>query len=88
MALLSDYQNPYNVSKGYAPSDFDTPWNINFTVVYDVPKIHGIPKLIGEGWSINSLFRAQDGRPFSVYLRGDPSNKDCVRLTRTTPARR
>jgi len=73
--FLSDYQNPYDVSKGYAPSDFDTPWNINFTVVYDVPKIHGIPKLIGEGWSINSLFRAQDGRPFSVYLRGDPSNQ-------------
>ena len=73
--FLSDYQNPYDVSKGYAPSDFDTPWNINFTVVYDVPKIHGLPKVIGEGWSINSLFRAQDGRPFSVYLRGDPSNQ-------------
>jgi len=73
--FLSDYQNPYNVSKGYAPSDFDTPWNINFTVVYDVPKVHGVPKLIGEGWSINSLFRAQDGRPFTVYERGDPSNQ-------------
>ncbi len=73
--FLSDYQNPYNVSKGYAPSDFDTPWNVNFTVVYDIPKIHGIPKLIGEGWSINSLFRAQDGRPFTIYLRGDPSNQ-------------
>jgi len=73
--FLSDYQNPYNVSKAYAPSDFDTPWNINFTAVYDLPKIHGLPKLVGEGWSINSLFRAQDGRPFSVYLRGDPSNQ-------------
>jgi hypothetical protein len=73
--FLSDYQNPYNVNKGYAPSDFDTPWNVNFTVVYDIPKIHGIPKSIGEGWSINSLFRAQDGRPFTIYLRGDPSNQ-------------
>jgi outer membrane receptor protein involved in Fe transport len=73
--FLSDYQNPYKVSKGYAPSDFDTPWNINFTAVYDVPKIHGLPKVIGEGWSVNSLFRAQDGRPFTVYLRGDPSNQ-------------
>ncbi|MCU1299798.1 MAG: hypothetical protein JWQ87_82 [Candidatus Sulfotelmatobacter sp.] len=73
--FLSDYQNPYSVGKGYAPSDFDTPWNINFTVVYDVPKIHGVPKVIGEGWSINSLFRAQDGRPFTVYERGDPSNQ-------------
>ena len=73
--FLSDYQNPYNVNKGYAPSDFDTPWNINFTAVYDVPKIHGLPRVIGEGWSVNSLFRAQDGRPFTVYLRGDPSNQ-------------
>lgn len=73
--FLSDYQNPYDVSKGYAPSDFDTPWNINFNVVYDVPKVHGLPKFVGEGWSINSLFRAQDGRPFSVYAPGDPSNQ-------------
>jgi outer membrane receptor protein involved in Fe transport len=73
--FLSDYQNPYNVSKGYAPSDFDTPWNINFTAVYDVPKIYGLPKLVGEGWSINALFRAQDGRPFSVYERKDTSNQ-------------
>jgi outer membrane receptor protein involved in Fe transport len=73
--FLSDYQNPYNVNKGYAPSDFDTPWNVNFTAVYDVPKVHGLPKLLGEGWSVNSLFRAQDGRPFTVYLRGDPSNQ-------------
>jgi hypothetical protein len=73
--FLSDYQNPYNVNKGYAPSDFDTPWNVNFTVVYDVPKVHSLPRLIGEGWSINSLFRAQDGRPFSVYVKKDPSNQ-------------
>jgi hypothetical protein len=73
--FLSDFQNPYNVSKGYAPSDFDTPWNVNFTLVYDVPKAHFLPKLIGEGWSVNSIFRAQDGRPFSVYIKGDPSNQ-------------
>ena len=73
--FLSDFQNPYDVNKGYAPSDFDTPWNVNFTLVYDAPRIHALPRLIGEGWSINSLFRAQDGRPFSVYVKGDPSNQ-------------
>jgi outer membrane receptor protein involved in Fe transport len=73
--FLSNYQNPYNVSKNYAPSGFDTPWNVNFTLVYDVPKMHSVPKLIGEGWSINSLFRAQEGRPFSAYISGDPSNQ-------------
>jgi Carboxypeptidase regulatory-like domain/TonB dependent receptor/TonB-dependent Receptor Plug Domain len=76
--FLSDYQNPYDVSKGYAPSDFDTPWNINFNAVYDVPKVHGAPKLVGEGWSVNALFRAQDGRPFSVYA-SDQSNQGLLR---------
>jgi len=76
--FLSNYQNPYNVSKNYAPSNFDTPWNINFTVVYDVPKPHGVHKLIGDGWSIISIFRAQQGRPFTVYSsKGiDPTNPD------------
>ena len=74
-SFLTDYQNPYNVNKGYAPSDFDTPWNVNFNVVYDAPKIHALPKLIGEGWSVNSLFRAQEGRPFSVYVADDTSNQ-------------
>jgi hypothetical protein len=73
--FLTNYENPYNVSKNYAPSGFDTPWNVNFTLVYDVPKVHGLPKLVGEGWSVNSLFRAQAGRPFSVYISGDPSNQ-------------
>ncbi|MGC2193978.1 MAG: TonB-dependent receptor [Terriglobales bacterium] len=74
--FLSNYQNPYNVNKGYAPSDFDTPWNVNFTLVYAVPRFHSVPRLIGEGWQINSLFRAQDGRPFSVIVSGkDPSNQ-------------
>ena len=76
--FLSDYQNPYDVSKGYAPSDFDTPWNINFNAVYDVPKMHAAPKLVGEGWSVNALFRAQDGRPFSVYA-SDQSNQGLLR---------
>jgi hypothetical protein len=73
--FLTDYQNPYRVSKGYAPSDFDTPWNVNFNLVYAIPKLHALPKLVGEGWQLNSLFRAQDGRPFSVYVHSDPSNQ-------------
>jgi outer membrane receptor protein involved in Fe transport len=73
--FLSNYQNPYDVSKNYAPSGFDTPWNVNFTLVYDVPKIRHLPKLIGEGWALNSLFRAQEGRPFSAYISGDPSGQ-------------
>src|SRR5437868_889478 len=73
--FLSDFQNPYRVSKGYAPSDFDTPWNVNFNLVYVIPKIQALPKLVGDGWQLNSLFRAQDGRPFSVYVHKDVSGQ-------------
>jgi hypothetical protein len=73
--FLTNYQNPYNISKNYAPSNFDTPWNVNFTFVYDVPKVQRLPKLLGEGWSLNSVFRAQEGRPFTAYVSGDASNQ-------------
>ncbi len=73
--FLSQFQNPYNVSRNYALSNFDTPWNVNFTLVYDVPKIPALPKLIGQGWQLNSIFRAQKGRPFTAYFRGDPTHQ-------------
>ncbi len=74
-SFLSDYQNPYLPDKSYAPADFDTPWNVNFTLVYEVPKFHTLPKVVGEGWQINSLFRAQEGRPYTAYVSSDPSNQ-------------
>jgi carboxypeptidase family protein/TonB-dependent receptor-like protein len=73
--FLTQFQNPYNIDANYAPASFDTPWNVNFTLVYDIPTVQSVPKLIGEGWSINSIFRAQPGRPFTPFIRGDPSNQ-------------
>jgi hypothetical protein len=74
-SFLSDFQNPYLPSKSYAPADFDTPWNVNFTVVYEVPKFHGLPSVVGDGWQLNSLFRAQEGRPYTAFVKSDPSNQ-------------
>ncbi len=88
-SFLSDFQNPYRADKGYAPADFDTPWNVNFTAVYVVPRVQALPKLVGDGWQINSLFRAQEGRPFTAFVSGDPSNqglRDTVRSLRWQPA--
>jgi outer membrane receptor protein involved in Fe transport len=78
--FLSQLQNPYNVDANYAPSNYDTPLNVNFTLVYDVPTLHALPRLVGEGWQINSLFRAQKGRPFTPYFRGDRSGQG-LRIT-------
>jgi outer membrane receptor protein involved in Fe transport len=73
--FLTQFQNPYNIRANYAPADFDTPFNVNFTFIYDIPVLHGLPKVIGEGWQVNSIFRAQKGRPFTPFIRGDPSNQ-------------
>ena len=60
--FLSDFQNPYDVSKNYAPSNFDTPWNVNFTLVYDVPRVHAVPEADGQkvGRSIRSSAPRRD----------------------------
>jgi len=73
--FLTNFQNPYNVDKNYAPSNFDTPWNVNFTLVYQVPWARKLPKVVGDGWQLNSLFRAQEGRPFTAFISGDPSGQ-------------
>jgi hypothetical protein len=73
--FLTQFQSPYNIDANYAPSNYDTPLNVNFTLVYEVPSVHSVPRLIGEGWQINSIFRAQNGRPFTAFIRGDPSNQ-------------
>ena len=77
--FLSNFQNPYSVDKNYAPSGFDTPLSASFTLIYDVPKVHALPKLAGEGWQLNSIFRVQNGRPFTPYISGDPSNQGLKR---------
>jgi hypothetical protein len=89
--FLTNSQNPYNVDRNYAPANFDTPWNFNFTLVYAVPKIHSLPKFLGDGWQINSLFRAQEGRPFTVFATkgidpSDPNPKCAPKCTRSDPS--
>jgi hypothetical protein len=50
--------------------------------VYDVPKLGSLPKWLGEGWQINTLFQAFDGRPFTPFFGfSDPSNQG-LRTTR------
>ena len=69
-SFLSNYQNPYHVNtRVMRPRILTLRWNVNFTAgLCEFPRFHGVPRLVGEGWQINSLFRAQEGRPFSAYL--------------------
>ncbi len=68
-------QNPYNIDRNYGNSGFDATQNFNFLIAYDVPKVSALPKVLGEGWAINSVFKAFSGRPFTAFVRGDPSGQ-------------
>ncbi len=68
-------QNPYDPEFSYAPSGFDVPVNFNYSLLYDVPKLGNAPGWLGEGWQITSKFLIHQGRPFTVFQRGDPSNQ-------------
>ncbi len=68
-------QNPYNIDRNYGNSGFDATQNFNFLIAYDVPKVSALPKWVGEGWQINSVFKAFSGRPFTAFVRGDPSGQ-------------
>jgi hypothetical protein len=68
-------QNPYNIDRNYANSGFDVPNNFNFLIAYDVPKMSALPRWLGEGWAVNSVFKAFNGRPFTPFVRGDPSGQ-------------
>ncbi|MBI2677862.1 MAG: TonB-dependent receptor [Candidatus Koribacter versatilis] len=72
---VSPCQNPYNVDCNYAPADFDVPINFNFSLVYDVPTVRGLPRLIGEGWQLNTIFVSTTGRPFTPFVGFDESGQ-------------
>jgi hypothetical protein len=69
---ITPCQNPYNIHCNYGPADFDVPINFNVSFVYEVPKVHALPRVIGEGWQFNTLFVSNTGRPFTpISNRGN-----------------
>jgi Carboxypeptidase regulatory-like domain/TonB-dependent Receptor Plug Domain/TonB dependent receptor len=57
--------------------DHDVRLNFNVGGVYFAPKIPLFGKRMGEGWSLNTIFTAISGRPFSPLVAGssDPSGQ-------------
>lgn len=55
--------NPYDMSREYGPSGFDLRHSYIGFVSYSFPTIGGLPKWLGEGWQVNTLFTAHSGGP-------------------------
>ncbi len=69
------YQDAYNPSANYAPSNFNTPQMFKGYLVYILPvgsghslMNHGIGDAVLGGWKASSMFLAQSGTPFTVIM--------------------
>lgn len=65
-------QDSYNFKGDYGDSDFDTHNSFVGYIDYDVPKFWG-PKLLTDGWELNSAFAFKGGQPITVYTATDTS---------------
>ena len=69
MGLFYNGNNPQNLRSGYGLSDFDRKHVINFTYMYEFPKLFAGSSFkgkVGNGWAISGLTVIQSGQPYSV----------------------
>ncbi len=69
------YQDAYNPSANYAPSNFNRPNSLKGTVLYAVPLGKGHQYLSSDladavlgGWQASGDFEAESGAPFTVIM--------------------
>jgi hypothetical protein len=69
LGLFYNGNNPLNLRSGYGSSDFDRTHVINFTYVFQLPKLaaeHTVPGYFVDGWSLVGLTVLQSGQPYSI----------------------
>jgi hypothetical protein len=59
-------QDNYNLAAERGNSDFDIRQRLSWSFTYQVPALHSLPKLLGEGWQVGGILTLQTGQPFSV----------------------
>jgi len=59
-------QDNYNLRAERGNSDFDIRHRLSWSLIYEVPKMHSLPKLLGQGWQFGGILTLQTGQPFSV----------------------
>lgn len=67
-------QDNYNLAAERGNSDFDIRQRLSWSLLYQIPTAHGIPKALGEGWQLGGILSLQTGQPFSVLTGQDNSS--------------
>ncbi len=66
--LTGAFQNSRNPSGDYADGDIDVRHNLTAGAVYEVPAPAWLPKRLGQGWLISSLFQTRSALPVNIAL--------------------
>jgi hypothetical protein len=69
LGLFYNGNDPLNLRSGYGSADFDRTHVLNFSYVFDVPKLMPEATLAGkfvDGWSLVGLTVLQSGQPYSI----------------------
>ncbi|HEX4772905.1 MAG TPA: TonB-dependent receptor [Bryobacteraceae bacterium] len=75
-------QNAYNLNADRSVAGYDIPQNLSVSWVYELPVGHGkrvdfsngfVNAALG-GWTLNGIFTARSGQPFTVNASGDIAN--------------
>jgi hypothetical protein len=69
-------QNSNNFLGDYGQTDLDTTHTFSTYVTYSLPNTSMGPRLLTNGWQINSLINLHSGQPFTVYNSEDTSGTD------------
>jgi Carboxypeptidase regulatory-like domain/TonB dependent receptor/TonB-dependent Receptor Plug Domain len=67
--------NPFDPRDSRGLCDHDVTHNFNVSGLYTFPTIPMVPKLLGRGWQISTIYTALSGRPFTPLINGDPSGQ-------------
>jgi len=59
-------QDNYNLRAERGNSDFDIRHRLSWSLIYELPAMHQLPKLLGQGWQVGGILTLQTGQPFSV----------------------
>ena len=63
-------QDSFNLPAEKGPSTFDTRHRWTTAINYQVATLAHLPKLLAEGWQLNTIFTLQSGRPIPVLTGG------------------
>ena len=69
LGLLYNGNNPLNLRSGYGSSDFDRTHVVNFSYMYQLPRVFLADSLadkLADGWAVEGVGVLQSGQPYSV----------------------